>query len=120
MFLRYFDDGRPDVVVAPGETLFSEGDDGDRAYVIAEGYVDLIVKGEELTTLEPSDIVGEMALVDDRKRFATARAGTHGAKLFSLDRYKFSAMIKQDPEFALDIMRIMAARLRAWGQLFEE
>lgn len=57
---------------SPGTVLFREGEAGEKAYYIEEGRVS-IVRGEEtIAVLGTGDIVGEMALIDDRPRTATA------------------------------------------------
>jgi CRP-like cAMP-binding protein len=62
----------------PGETLFSEGDEGDSAYYIQSGAIEVTRKigsAEVVITLEQEGgIVGEMALIDNQPRSATARA----------------------------------------------
>ena len=61
-----------------GEALFQEGDQGDRAYVVQEGNVDIVKNGVDgeviLGTVEKGGIFGEMALIDDQPRMATAIA----------------------------------------------
>ncbi|WP_413205948.1 cyclic nucleotide-binding domain-containing protein [Rhodospirillum sp. A1_3_36] len=62
----------------PGEMLFSEGDEGDSAYYIQSGAIEVTRKigsAEVVITLEQEGgIVGEMALIDNQPRSATARA----------------------------------------------
>ncbi len=62
----------------PGMPLFREGEPGDRAYVIERGQVEITAlwQGEpvRLAVLGERDLVGEMALVDDQVRSATATA----------------------------------------------
>ncbi len=61
------------------ETIFSEGDPGDAAYIIASGSVE-ICKGSErggelvLALRKQGSMIGEMALIDQAPRMATARA----------------------------------------------
>ncbi len=119
MILKFFKDREPDVILEPGQTLFNENENADRAYIIESGHIELAVRGNELTTLSSGEIVGEMALVDDRARFALAAAGTDGAKLYSLDKDQFLMLIVENPDFAVEVMKVMAKRLREWGELFQ-
>ena len=61
-----------------GEMIFSEGERGDRLYVLIAGKVDIIKhregSDETLATLHPGDCFGEMAIVDQEPRSADARA----------------------------------------------
>lgn len=65
----------------PGEIIFRQGDAGDVAYLIREGEVAIQRQdGDEervLATLRPGDLFGEMAVIDERPRSATARAVTY-------------------------------------------
>ena len=119
MFDKYIENRESNVDLDPGAIIFHEGDFPDSAYIVIEGTVNLNVKGEELTSIESGDVFGEMALIDNSPRFATAAAGGQGVKLFKIDTDAFINMIKEDPQFALDIMRVMSDRLRKWGGLFE-
>lgn len=119
MFNDFVNDREPDVTLAPREILFTENDEASKAYIITSGAIDLSIRGHELTTLGVGELVGEMALVDEKLRFATAAAGGQGAKLCSLDRNSFIELIKKDPHFALDVMKLMAQRLRMWGDQFD-
>lgn len=66
--------------IAAGETIFTEGESGDLAYLIATGTVGIFrtVDGEEslLGELEAGQLFGEMALISDKPRTATAKAQT--------------------------------------------
>jgi CRP-like cAMP-binding protein len=118
MFLKYFQ-GREPEDFGPNQIIFKEGDTGDTAYVVHSGYVDLTIHGETLTTLQSSEMFGEMSLIDNQARFATATAGPKGVKLYHIDQPVFIETVRLDPKFALDIMRLMVERLRMWGKLFE-
>jgi CRP-like cAMP-binding protein len=96
---------------AAGQTIFSEGDAGDLMFVVVDGEVDLLVKGKLVEHLTPGGALGEMALIDRNARSATAVAKT-ACKLMSIDEKRFKFLVQQTPNFALQLMRIIAERLR--------
>ncbi len=61
-----------------GDVLFHEGDDGEEAYLILDGAIEVFLgSGKDevvLATLKRGDIIGEMALIDNQPRMASARA----------------------------------------------
>lgn len=95
-----------------GETIFHEGDAGREMYVVLEGAVRLSVTGRTVEKVGRDGFFGEMAVIDAEPRSATAFALTD-CKLAPINHERFMALIRETPEFALEIMRVMAARLRA-------
>ena len=96
----------------PGETIFKEGEPAKELYVIKSGQVDIQLGNRLLATLEANDIFGEMALIDSTPRSATATAKTDAA-VIPISRKDFLELVSHAPTFALDIMGMMARRLRA-------
>src|SRR5262245_8152772 len=94
-----------------GETLFREGDPGDAMYVILDGSVELRLNGHVFETLGPGGVLGEMALIDQSPRVATAIAVTD-VTLARVPEKRFLFMVRETPHFALQIMRLMADRMR--------
>ena len=94
-----------------GEVLFREGDAGDVMYVVVEGEVELRVGEHTVETLVPGGIFGELALIDSQPRSATAIART-SCRLVSIDQKRFTFLVQQTPFFALQVMRVLADRLR--------
>lgn len=107
---NFLDDDRQDTHKA-GETIFREGDEGRVMYVVIEGSVRLSVTGRSLEKVGPGGVFGEMALIDAAPRSATAFAVTD-CRLVSITRERFTTLVQQNPQFALEIMRVMANRLR--------
>src|SRR3972149_9805335 len=68
--------GFPAARFQPGEVIFSEGDKGDKMYVIRSGEVEVERNGKIVETLSAGGIFGQMALIDGSPRAATARAKT--------------------------------------------
>ena len=96
---------------AAGQTIFQEGQPGDFMYVVQEGEIKIFYQGQEIDAAGPGGIIGEMALIDDRPRSATAVAATD-CKLVAIDERRFAFLVQQTPLFALTVMRVMADRLR--------
>jgi CRP/FNR family cyclic AMP-dependent transcriptional regulator len=101
---------------AAGQKIFGEGDSGDVMYVVVEGQVDLQVKGRLVEELGPGGVLGEMALIDTGTRSATAVAKTD-CKLVAISEKRFQFLVRQTPNFALQLMRIIADRLRRMDRL---
>ena len=96
---------------AAGQKIFSEGEAGDMMYVVVEGQVDLLVKGKLVEEVGSGGVFGEMALIDTGTRSATAIAKTD-CKLAPITEKRFQFLVQQTPKFALQLMRIIADRLR--------
>jgi CRP/FNR family cyclic AMP-dependent transcriptional regulator len=110
--LSLFRDAGDTKAFAPGETIFVEGDEGRVMYVVLEGSVRLSVTGRTLERVVKGGVFGEMALIDAAPRSATASALT-ACTLVPVTAQRFKSLVKEDPDFALEIMRVMAARLRS-------
>ncbi|HET7740802.1 MAG TPA: MFS transporter [Mycobacterium sp.] len=80
------------VSVTAGEAVFTQGDEGDRFYLIEAGEASVVRDGTEVARLEPGGYFGEIALVQDVPRTATVRAITD-LSLLALDRDEFIAAV---------------------------
>jgi CRP-like cAMP-binding protein len=96
---------------AAGQVIFSAGESGDVMFIVLDGQVDLLVKGKRVEQLGPGGVLGEMALLDSEPRSATAVARTD-CKLVPIDEKRFKFLVQQTPNFALQLMRVIADRLR--------
>ena len=94
-----------------GDLIFSTGDPGKAMYVVFEGEVEIKVGGKVVDCISPGSIFGEMALIDNSPRSATAVAKTD-CKIVPLDQRRFQFLVQETPFFALQVMSIMANRLR--------
>lgn len=101
----------------PGETIFKEGETAKELYVIRSGQVEIQLGNRLLATLEANEIFGEMALIESAPRSATAIAKTDVA-LVPISKEDFLTLVSRAPTFALDIMGMMARRLRAANKAF--
>ena len=99
-----------------GETLFNEGDSGDRLYILLSGKVKLghaSADGREnlLAVLGPGEIVGELTLFDPGPRSTTATA-VAPTELLTLDHNQLMTFVESHPQLAKDMLRALAQRLR--------
>jgi len=101
--------------IPAGETIFHAGDTGYGMYFILSGEVEITLKGQRLDYLVAGQLFGEMALVDDQVRSATATA-VSDCVLAHIDKARFSALTQQRPSFAAELMVIMSTRLRRFIQ----
>src|SRR5262245_24625726 len=96
---------------AAGERIFVESDDGSCMYVVRSGRVNITTYGTVLESVGPNGVFGEMAIIDGSPRSATAVACAP-TEVASIDRSTFIQLVRKDPDFALQVMRLMAARIR--------
>jgi CRP/FNR family transcriptional regulator, cyclic AMP receptor protein len=89
--------------------LFSKG--ASRMYYIAEGEVTLSIGAKPLDTIKAGEIFGEMAVISERPRSATATAKT-ACRVFSMNASDLQSALAQTPEFALMLMSVMFDRIR--------
>jgi CRP/FNR family cyclic AMP-dependent transcriptional regulator len=94
-----------------GQAVFQEGEMGAEMYVVLDGEIELRINGKVVETLGPGEPFGEMALIDQAPRVASAIAKTP-CRLLAIPEKRFLFMVSAMPHFSLQIMRVMADRLR--------
>jgi cAMP-dependent protein kinase regulator len=100
-----------EVDVPAGQVLTREGAPGSEFFVIVDGTVRIEVGGEQIRTMEAGDFLGEIALVDDGPRTATAI--TNGpAKLLVLGRREFRSLMDSYPSIEHSVLHCLVERLR--------
>jgi CRP-like cAMP-binding protein len=95
----------------PGQVIFSVGEPGREMFIVRTGSVDLRIGDTLLETVEQGGIFGELALVDPAPRSATAVAGPD-CTLVLVDAASFNDLVRRVPGLALEVMRVLARRLR--------
>jgi CRP/FNR family transcriptional regulator, cyclic AMP receptor protein len=98
-----------------GAVVFEEGAPAGSMYVVRRGQVAIRLGNLTLETVGEGGFLGEMALVDDRTRSATAVV-IQDCELVPIDERRFLFLIRETPFFALAVMRTMARRLRAMNE----
>ena len=104
------------VKVSKGNTLFKEGDDGNRLFVVLEGKLKLGTTSNDgrenlLSILGPGEMFGELSLFDPGPRTATATAVTD-ARLLSLAHDQVIGWVSEHPKVSLQLLGRLAQRLR--------
>src|SRR6516225_8868561 len=97
--------------VSADEEIYGEGEKPIAMYVVQSGEVELKVRGKSLEVVGPDGFFGEMALIDQGRRSATAVAKTD-CTIIPVSEKHFLFMVEETPFFALILMRTMTARLR--------
>lgn len=103
--------GAKEVNFKTGDVIFQVGDEADDLYIIEQGKIEIRLGNRLLATLEENSIFGEMALIDDMPRSASAVAATD-VKLVPISEKQFLFLVSHTPFFALKVMRVLAGRLR--------
>lgn len=96
---------------AAGATIFEQGETADYMYVVVDGAVDIRLGNVVLETVEAGGLLGEMALIEQLPRSASAVAA-RDTKLSAVDRKRFLFLVQNHPFFALQVMEVLAHRLR--------
>ncbi len=91
-------------------TLFVEGMTGEILYVIRKGSVNITKRGANsqeivLATLKEGEFLGEMSLIDNRPRTATARVAEESS-LLVLTKKAFNTLLEKQPDSALKILLV--------------
>lgn len=105
---------------ARGDYIFREGDPADVMYMIHRGKVQ-IIKGtgtfdEEIRILGEGEFIGEMAVINQMPRSASALA-IEDCVLIKMDRESFDETVKKSHEFSKSVIRFLSDRLRETDEL---
>ncbi len=104
-----------------GQEIFREGDPGDGIYVVREGLVEIsaLVADNQRRVLSqrgPGEIFGEMAVIEDRPRSATAIAAKD-SQFYFFPRAEMLALLQHSPGLSFNILQEVSHRLREFDRL---
>ena len=107
-----------------GQRIVTQGDTGDSFYVILSGQVKVSVmspEGQEaiLVVLDAGEGFGEFALLDDQPRSATIEA-TLPTGAVALRKGDFTRLLRQMPDIAIGLLKVLTKRLRDTDQLVQD
>lgn len=108
-----------------GEDLFGQGDQGDGLFLIDQGVVRVYrvtAAGKEITLAlrGAGEFVGDMSLIDGLPRSASACAQGGECQCSFLHKEDLQQLLRQQPEAALTMLKVLSRRLREAGDNLEE
>ncbi|HWI38184.1 MAG TPA: cyclic nucleotide-binding domain-containing protein [Burkholderiales bacterium] len=109
--------GKP-ATIAEGEQIFSEHERAiplirrHKMYLLLKGEVGLVAGRKPIGRVRPGEIFGEMAILSDAPRSASAVAKS-ACRVIALDDNEFETALRKKPEFALMLISVMIFRLRS-------
>jgi len=97
--------------------IFREHEPGDRAYIITEGSVEILKEGAEglvsLRVLNVGAMFGELALIDNSPRMASAKAIKGPVELLEIDQKTFTKKLSDADPFTRGLINILADTARS-------
>jgi len=94
-----------------GDVVFSYGDEADSMFVLDSGEVDVYKESRLLETIEAGGFFGEMGLVNNKPRSATAVCKTD-CTIVVVNQSDFYFLVQHVPAFSLQVMQVLAERVR--------
>jgi CRP/FNR family transcriptional regulator, cyclic AMP receptor protein len=95
-----------------GHVIAKEGDPGVGFFLIVDGNASVSVGGKTRAKLRPGDFFGEISLLDRGPRTATVTA-TSPITLLGITAWTFKSLVEQHPRIALNMLKVVAQRLRS-------
>ncbi|MGI9577883.1 MAG: ATP-binding protein [Microthrixaceae bacterium] len=116
-------EGSSEVTLADGEALFSQGDGGDAAYVITSGAIEIVAVGSSRNTLlavrKPGEVIGEMALLQDEPRMASALA-RDATTVLKVPKPAMTHLLETSPTALRGLFDIVLERLQSTQALMKQ
>jgi CRP-like cAMP-binding protein len=100
-----------EVDVRAGRVLLKEGDPGREFFVIIDGQIEITKEGRHLRTMGAGEFLGDIALVVERPRTATATAVTD-SRLLVVGHREFHSLMEQFPSIRVSVLESIALRHR--------
>lgn len=112
------------LALVPREELFHKGDPGTHVYALAEGTLKIVTTSESgddvvFNVVGPGELIGEIAALCQSERTATVVA-LSACELLAIDRRDLFAFLRSHPEASLELMVVLARRVRSLSELVED
>ena len=98
------------VLLKDGDKLFSQGDEGDAAYMIVYGHLDVLVDNKKKGSMRDGELFGELALLLNQKRSATIVAGP-ATELVTISKDKLKELISSGSEASKNLINNLCEEL---------
>ena len=107
----------------PGQVIFKEGETGEEMFIIIQGEVEIRKRTsakafKTLIKFHEGDIFGEMALIENKPRSATAIA-LKPCRMLVMNEALLDKMLESNPDFAKKMIRILSERIRKANAIIE-
>lgn len=104
-----------------GESIFKEGDPGDKMFIVIDGSINLSITTANgpviISQCARGELFGEVALIDEQERSASATA-EKPSTLLEIGKAEFFLFVNQHSSFAVFILKAMCSRLRNVNNFF--
>ena len=101
-----------EVSLPAGRVLFNQGDSASELFIVVEGKVRVDRNGANIATRGPGEFFGEMALVSEGTRMATATCETD-CRFFVLGHREFHSLMDEFPTMKMRVLETLAERVRS-------
>lgn len=98
------------ILLKEGDKLFSQGDQGDSAYMIVYGHLDVFVDDKKKGAMRDGELFGELALLLNQKRSATIIAGT-ATELVSISKDNLNELVSSGSDAAKNLINELCEEL---------
>ena len=92
--------------------IAQQGQVGNGLYIVVSGGARIVAGSDELARIGPGDVFGEMSVIDQQPRAASAIADGDTVCL-ALASWDLLSVLERDPHLAINLLKVLAARLRA-------
>jgi CRP-like cAMP-binding protein len=100
-----------EVSLPAGRVLFNQGDHAAELFIVVDGQVRVDRNGENIATRGPGEFFGEMALVSEGTRMATATCETD-CRFLVLGHREFHSLMDEFPTLKMQVLETLAQRVR--------
>ena len=105
-------DATAEFAFADGQPIVQQGQVGNGLYLVVTGIARIVQGTDELTRFGPGDFFGELSVIDQQPRAASAYAEGDTVCL-ALASWELMSVLERDPKLTLNLLKELAGRLRA-------